>query len=137
MRGCKTKSGFIPEPRKFCQRGSNSATLTTLFFLYFLVDEGRGDPNTTESGPSSVCHSLAGRWWPIIVCWVDSVDFQGIRTSIAKTPITLSFFGGGGLDPLSTLDPRIGFLANRITRHTRFSCDKAKLMQNNSISLSS
>ena len=31
---------------KFCQRGSNSDNL-------FLVDEGREDPNTTKTGPSS------------------------------------------------------------------------------------
>ena len=31
--------------RKFCQRGSN--------FDVFLVDDGRDDPNTTKSGPSS------------------------------------------------------------------------------------
>ena len=30
--------------RKFCQRGSN-------FEAFFLVDEGREDPNTTKSGP--------------------------------------------------------------------------------------
>ena len=33
MRGCKTKSGFMPRPRKFC------LTLTTLFFFKLM----RGD----------------------------------------------------------------------------------------------
>ena len=36
--------------RKFSQRGPN---LTTFFFLSFLVDDGREDPNTTKSGPLS------------------------------------------------------------------------------------
>ena len=36
--------------RTFGQRGSNS-TLTMIFFL----DEGREDPYTTKSGPSSAC----------------------------------------------------------------------------------
>ena len=29
-----------------------------LFFLIFLVDEGREDPNTTKSGPSSASFKL-------------------------------------------------------------------------------
>ena len=33
--------------REFCQRGSNFDNV-----YYFLVDEGREDPNTTKSGPS-------------------------------------------------------------------------------------
>ena len=38
--------------KKFCQRGSNC---DNVFFLFvcFLVDEGRIDPNTTISGPTS------------------------------------------------------------------------------------
>ena len=36
--------------REFCQRESN---LTCFFFLFFLADEGREDPNTTISGSSS------------------------------------------------------------------------------------
>ena len=36
--------------RKFCQRGP---TLTTFFFSFLRVDEGRDDPNTTKSGSSS------------------------------------------------------------------------------------
>ena len=34
--------------RKVCQIGSNFV----FFFLFFLVDEGREDPDTTISGPS-------------------------------------------------------------------------------------
>ena len=64
-------------------------TLTT----FFLVDDGREDPNTTLSGaiigPPAKRHfngvSLAGRWWPNIECWLGSfVVLQGTRTSIAK-----------------------------------------------------
>ena len=35
--------------RKFCQKGSNFDD----GFFFFLVDDGREDPNTTTSGPSS------------------------------------------------------------------------------------
>ena len=38
--------------RKFCQSVSN-LTLTTFFNLFFLVDEGREDPNTTKCGSPS------------------------------------------------------------------------------------
>ena len=34
--------------RKFCQRGSNFDSC----FGFLLVDKGREDPNTTQSGPS-------------------------------------------------------------------------------------
>ena len=37
--------------RKFCHRGG--PTLTTFFCFDFLVDEGKKDPDTTISGPSS------------------------------------------------------------------------------------
>ena len=37
--------------RKFCQIGSN---FDSVFVVVFLVDEGREDPNTTISGPSSM-----------------------------------------------------------------------------------
>ena len=37
-------------PRKFCQRGPN---LLTVFFFFFLVDEGIEDSNVTINGPSS------------------------------------------------------------------------------------
>ena len=40
--------------RKFCQRGP---TLTSFFFKF---DEGRKDPNTTISGPSTVAGHLNG-----------------------------------------------------------------------------
>ena len=47
---------------KFCQRGSNSATLTTFFVLF----TGREDPNITKSGPSSASQRntiyMAFRW---------------------------------------------------------------------------
>ena len=38
--------------RKYCQRGPNSDRL-------FLVAEGRGNPNTTKSGPSSASQQNA------------------------------------------------------------------------------
>ena len=46
--------------RKYCQRGSNSNN-------FFLVDEGREDPNSAKSGPSSARQrngiEMAFRWW--------------------------------------------------------------------------
>ena len=39
--------------------------------------------------------SLAGRWWPNIVCWLGSfVILPVIRTSIAKKPLTFVIFRG-------------------------------------------
>ena len=76
------------------------------FFFFFLVDEGRKDPNATISGPAIVspppkCHlnggSLACQCWPNIECWLGSfVIFQGIRVSIAKKPYICDFSGGSG-----------------------------------------
>ena len=43
----------------FCQRGSN-------FDIFFLVDEGREDPNTTISGPSLACQQNAIK---MAFCW--------------------------------------------------------------------
>ena len=43
--------------KNFCQRGSNFD-----FFVLFLVDEGREDPNTIISGPSSACQGMVFRW---------------------------------------------------------------------------
>ena len=49
--------------RKFFQRGSNS---DNVFFFVFLVAEGKEDPNTTKSGPSSARQRsatlMAFRW---------------------------------------------------------------------------
>ena len=42
--------------RKFCQRGSNS---DVVFFVFFLADEGREDPNSTKNGPSSAHQQIA------------------------------------------------------------------------------
>ena len=62
--------------RNFCQSGSN---FDNVFFLFFLFDEERKDPNTTISrpfGPPAKRHlngiSLAGRRWPNIECWIGS-----------------------------------------------------------------
>ena len=41
--------------QKICQRGYKF----DVFFLFFLVDEGREGPNTTISQPSSVCQRNA------------------------------------------------------------------------------
>ena len=39
------------ESRKFCLSGGPTQSKDFSFFLFFLVDEGREDPNTTKSGP--------------------------------------------------------------------------------------
>ena len=41
---------YLADPESFFRGGP---TLTTFLFLLFLVDEGREDPNTTISRPSS------------------------------------------------------------------------------------
>ena len=91
--------------RKFCQRGSKSDK------GFFLVDEGRENPNTTKSGPSldppAKQHlngvSLAALCWPNIGCWLGSfVIFHMIRTSFSKKPYICVKLQGGP-DPLSFL----------------------------------
>ena len=47
----------IPRSIKFCQRGSNFEVFVCLFF-----DEGKEDPSTTNSGPSSAHQQNAFRW---------------------------------------------------------------------------
>ena len=37
--------------RKFCQRGSKFESFFFYIYIYFLVDEGIEDPNTTINGP--------------------------------------------------------------------------------------
>ena len=59
----------MPGSRKFCQSESN-------FYTLFLFNEGRDDPNTTISWPSSAPDekrhlsdvSLECRYWPYIQC---------------------------------------------------------------------
>ena len=66
---------------RFVRGGPN----LTFSFKYILVDEGRGDPNTTISGPSSADDGAtvnAGFDCSFVV-------FQGIQTSIAKKPYIL------------------------------------------------
>ena len=46
--------------KKFCQRGSNFDNV--FFVLFFLIDEGREDPSTTISGPSSARQRNAIKW---------------------------------------------------------------------------
>ena len=89
--------------RKFSQRGYNFDYFFFLFF--FLVYDGREDPNTAIIDPPPKRHlngvSLAGRLWPNIECWLGSfVALQGIRTSIAEKPYMFVIFQGGGHDIL-------------------------------------
>ena len=55
--------------------------------------------------------SLAGRWWPIIECWLGSFEvLQGIWTSIVKKPYIFVIFQGwegGGPDPVPPPPPLI------------------------------
>ena len=95
--------------RKLCQRGSNfDYFCCCCCCCCFLDDEGRKDPNTTISGPSSTHQrnaiSMAFRWradvGPTLSAGlVACVDFQGIRTSIAKKPYIFVIFQGGGSGP--------------------------------------
>ena len=99
-------SNLMRGSRKLCQGGGNF----DLFFLFFLVDEGREGPNTIISGPSSTRQRNAGgpmKWrfagGPMIAQhWMPAwqlCDFQGIQTSIAKKTYIFVVFQGGP-DPL-------------------------------------
>ena len=52
----QTSSRILHESRKFCQRGSDFDN------VFFLVDEGRDDPNTTISGPTSARQQTSLKW---------------------------------------------------------------------------
>ena len=86
--------------RKFCQRGSN-------FDTFFLVDEGREDPSTTVSGPSSAHQKNAIKWrfagvpmmaddGPTLNAGLVAVIVQGIRTCIARKPYIFVIYQGEG-----------------------------------------
>ena len=71
------------------------------YVLFFLVDEGRDDHNTTKKEPLLAGQqnaiemvSLAVQGWPNIECWL---GFQAIWTSIAKKPYIFVIFQGGGV----------------------------------------
>ena len=72
------------------------AALTTFFF--FLVDEERDDqiPYKPISGPSSACRRnaiyIAFCWRVDVGPFCSFVNFQGIRTSIAKKPFIFVIF---------------------------------------------
>ena len=79
------------DPESFARGGGG--------YLFFLLDEGREDPNTTKSGPSSARQrntiQMAFRW-RAYHCWLGSfVILQGIRTSL----ICLYFLGERGYGP--------------------------------------
>ena len=77
--------------RKFSQRGFNS---DKDFFLCFLVDEGKEDPNSTKAG-----HHMAFRWRadnsPTLNAGLVALGFfQGIRTCIGKKRCSIIIFQG-------------------------------------------
>ena len=92
----------MPGSSKFCQRGSN-------FDNNFLVDDGREDPSTTLSGPSSARQRNAIKWrfagvpmiGPIFNAGFVAALFQGMRTFIARKPLYICDFSGRGPEPLS------------------------------------
>ena len=64
----------------------------TFSFKYILVDEGRGDPNTTLSGPSSADNGAtvnAGFDCSFVI-------FRGSRPVLLRNPIFCDFFQGRG-----------------------------------------
>ena len=91
-------------PERFVRGGPN----LTFSFKYILVDEGRGDPNTTLSGPSSADNGAT------VNAGFDSsfVIFRGSRPVLLRNPIFCDFFQGRGCpDPLSPLWIRPCFIA--------------------------
>ena len=88
------------------------------FTWSFLVNEGRGDPNTTKSRPSLAHHpnaiQMAFGWraddGPTLNAGlVAFVNFRGIWVSIAKKPCSYVINQGGRKSgtPFPPLDPRI------------------------------
>ena len=79
--------------RKFFQRGSN---FDSVYFLLFLVDEGREDSNITISGQSSARQQnaiyMVFRWRADDGPLGSFVALLGIQTSISKK----HYSGGGG-----------------------------------------
>ena len=78
--------------RKFFQRGSNFD-----YVFFFLVDDGREDPNTTISGPSSNA-GLVVLWFysgsgPVLLGNYIFVIFQGVRTPCPPPPPSRSAHG--------------------------------------------
>ena len=56
-------ANFMRQSRKVCQRGVQLCNSDKVFFpVHILVDEGREDPNTSESGSSSACQQNAILW---------------------------------------------------------------------------
>ena len=101
------KSGACADPESFVREGP---TLTTFFFY---LDEGRKDPDTTISGPSTAHQrnaiKMAFRWraddGPKLNAGLVAAIFQGIRTCIIRKPFVIFQGGGGGPNPLSPPPP--------------------------------
>ena len=76
-------------------------------FLFFFVHEEKMIQyhyKRAINGPPAKRHlngvSLACRWWPTIECWLCSfVNFQVIRTSVAKKPYIFVIFQGWSRPP--------------------------------------
>ena len=79
--------------RKFCQRGC-----LNLDNVVFLVAEGRDDPNTTISRPSSSRRPLTWRFAGVSII-AHLIDYLGIRINIARNPYIFVIFQGGGSGP--------------------------------------
>ena len=113
IRKCEDSCAY---PESFVRGGP---TLT-----FFLVDEGRKDPNTTKSGPSLARQQnaikMAFRWQAGDGLRLNNgcfVIFQGVRNSSAKKPYIFVTFQGGGLDPLSpNLDPRMRLMTSSLMK---------------------
>ena len=84
------------------------------YYYYYLVDEGREDPSTTISGPSSTRQRNAIKWrfagvpmmaqhW--MLAW-QLCGFQGIQNSIAKKPYIFCEFSDPP-PPSHPLDPHM------------------------------
>ena len=117
----KWRIGVMCGSRKFCYRGVQFWRVFCLFVFY----EGRADPNSTKSGPSSARQRNAIKWNAILMAFrwradygptlnaglvAFTVIFQGSRTSILlRNPICLWFFREVGPDPVPPppLDPRM------------------------------
>ena len=91
--------GICADPERFVRGGqtlNNDNFFLFLFFLFCFVfsDEGRVDPKTTISRPSSARQRAVDG--PTLDAGFCFMLFQGIWTSIAKKPYNFVIFRGRG-----------------------------------------
>ena len=83
----------------FFRGGGGSTNFDYVVFFCFLVDEGRGDPNTTISGPSSAARETPFAGGPddgptLNAGWVALWLYRRPGPVLVRNPIFCDFSGG-------------------------------------------